>query len=126
MLEKFLEIMSAILKSLTDINEEQIMANVEFETVTIIVAGLKLVKIGLEKLCSRNGTLLTAEGVLSFVIGELNEQNSEFANNIKYSLIHKELRRDAALKLNGLHAIPEFWGKIRSSCSYCRYFAIAY
>ncbi|GFX26762.1 uncharacterized protein TNCV_1839351 [Trichonephila clavipes] len=37
------------------------MANVEFETVTSIVAGLKPVKIGLEKLCSRNATLLTAE-----------------------------------------------------------------
>ncbi|GFT71633.1 BED-type domain-containing protein [Trichonephila clavipes] len=47
------------------------------------------VKIGLEKLCSRNATLLTAEGVFSFVIGELNGQNSEFAKNMKYSLIQR-------------------------------------
>ncbi|GFU17586.1 uncharacterized protein TNCV_3989081 [Trichonephila clavipes] len=75
MLERFLEIKSTISKALIDIKEEQMMVNVEFETVTTIVKGLKPVKIGLEKLCSRNATLLTAEGVFSFVIGELNEQN---------------------------------------------------
>ncbi|GFT46239.1 uncharacterized protein TNCV_3126171 [Trichonephila clavipes] len=88
MLERFLEIKSAISKALIDIKEEQMMVNVEFETVTTIVKGLKPVKIGLEKLCSRNATLLNAEGVFSFVTGELNEQNSEFAKNMKYSLIH--------------------------------------
>ncbi|GFX27899.1 uncharacterized protein TNCV_3083221 [Trichonephila clavipes] len=88
-LERFLEIKSTISKALIDIKEEQMMVNVEFETVTTIVKGLKPVKIGLEKLCSRNATLLTAEGVFSFVIGELNEQNSEFAKNMKYSLIQR-------------------------------------
>ncbi|GFS89091.1 uncharacterized protein TNCV_1258471 [Trichonephila clavipes] len=89
MLERFLEIKSAISKALIDIKEEQMMVNVEFETVTTIVKGLKPVKIGLEKLCSRNATLLTAESVFFFVIGELNEQNSEFAKNMKYSLIQR-------------------------------------
>ncbi|GFV59624.1 uncharacterized protein TNCV_228651 [Trichonephila clavipes] len=56
MLERFLEIKSAILKALIGIKEEQLMDNVEFETVTTIVAGLNPVKIGLEKLCSRNAT----------------------------------------------------------------------
>ncbi|GFT87423.1 uncharacterized protein TNCV_4050691 [Trichonephila clavipes] len=88
-LERFLEIKSAISKALIGIKEEQMMVNVEFETVTTIVKGLKPVKIGLEKLCSRNATLLTAEGVFSFVIGEFNEQNSELAKNMKYSLIQR-------------------------------------
>ncbi|GFV03882.1 uncharacterized protein TNCV_4694411 [Trichonephila clavipes] len=74
------------------------MANVEFETVTTIIAGLKPVKIRLEKLCSRNATLLNVEGVFSFVIGELSEQNLEFAKNMKYSLIQKiNERRDVNL-----------------------------
>ncbi|GFX59619.1 hypothetical protein TNCV_3753841 [Trichonephila clavipes] len=55
--------------------KEQMMANVEFEAMTTIVTCLKRVKIGLEKLCSRSETLLTVEGVFSFVIEELNEQN---------------------------------------------------
>ncbi|GFU67639.1 uncharacterized protein TNCV_1643881 [Trichonephila clavipes] len=37
----------------------------------------------------RNATLQTTEGVFSFVIGELNEQNPEFAKNMKYSLIQR-------------------------------------
>ncbi|GFW49942.1 uncharacterized protein TNCV_2315241 [Trichonephila clavipes] len=74
---------------MVDIKEEQIMANVEFETVTAIVTVLKPVKLDLEKLCSRNAIFLTAEGVFSFVNGELNEQNSEFVKNMKYSLIQR-------------------------------------
>ncbi|GFW58179.1 uncharacterized protein TNCV_2743231 [Trichonephila clavipes] len=65
------------------------MANVEFENVTAIVAGLKPVKIGLEKFFGQNGTLLIAEGVFSLLIGEFNEQNSEFAKNTKHSLIQR-------------------------------------
>ncbi|GFV88399.1 uncharacterized protein TNCV_1242121 [Trichonephila clavipes] len=89
MLERFLEIMPAILKELIDIKEAQMMVDVEFETVATTVAGLKPVQIGLEKLCSRNATLLTAEEIFSFVIGELNEQNSEFAKSMKHSLIQR-------------------------------------
>ncbi|GFT79858.1 uncharacterized protein TNCV_4597791 [Trichonephila clavipes] len=66
-LERFLEIKSAISKALIDIKEEQMMVNVEFETVTTIVKGLKPVKIGLEKLCCRNATLLAAEGLMQYL-----------------------------------------------------------
>ncbi|GFU89360.1 uncharacterized protein TNCV_1783421 [Trichonephila clavipes] len=48
MLERFLGIKSVISKALIDIKEEQMMVNVEFETVTTIVKGLKSVKIGLK------------------------------------------------------------------------------
>ncbi|GFV00370.1 uncharacterized protein TNCV_3643481 [Trichonephila clavipes] len=82
MLERSLEIKPVVSKASINIKEEQMTANVELETVTTIVAGLKPVTIVLEKLCSRN-----AEGVFfPFFIGELNEQNSEFAKNM-YSLI---------------------------------------
>ncbi|GBN83156.1 hypothetical protein AVEN_195244-1 [Araneus ventricosus] len=80
MLERFLEIKSAISKALVDITEEQILANVEFETLTATETGLKPVKIGLEKLCSR-------KRLFTFTIGELNQQNSEFAKNMKCSLV---------------------------------------
>ncbi|GFT33121.1 uncharacterized protein TNCV_1264821 [Trichonephila clavipes] len=48
MLERFLEIKSAISKALIDIKEEQMMVNVDFEIVTTIVKDLRPVKIGLE------------------------------------------------------------------------------
>ncbi|GFX04325.1 uncharacterized protein TNCV_3974731 [Trichonephila clavipes] len=125
MLERFLEIKSAISKALIDIKGEQRMTNAEFETgTTTIVTGLKPVKISLEKLCSRNATLLTEERVLSFVIGELNEQNSEFVKNMKHSLTQRiNERRD--INLIGLVQHLNFGEKIRISCSYCQYFAIA-
>ncbi|GFX86202.1 uncharacterized protein TNCV_2560841 [Trichonephila clavipes] len=114
MLERFLEIKSAISKALIDIKEEQMMVNVEFETVTTIVKGLKPVKIGLEKVCSRNATLLTAEGVFSFVIGELNEQNSEFAKNMKYSLIQR-INERLNVNLIGLMQYLNFGRKYKAA-----------
>ncbi|PRD18384.1 UNVERIFIED_CONTAM: hypothetical protein NCL1_60783 [Trichonephila clavipes] len=64
-LERFLELKSAILKALIDNKEEPMMANVRFEIATPTVAG-KPIKIGFEKLCSRSGILLTAEVAFSF------------------------------------------------------------
>ncbi|GFU96374.1 transposable element Tcb1 transposase [Trichonephila clavipes] len=101
MLERFLEIKSKILKALLDIKEEQMMANVEFKTVTTIVAGLKPVNISLEKLCSGNATFLTVEGVFSFVIGELKkyqfQQNSE-ALDAAVRFKQKSITKHEALK----------------------------
>ena len=65
------------------------MDNIEFETLTAIVVHLKPVKIGLVKLCSRDATLLIAEGAFAFVIGELNQQNSDFSKNSKCSLVYR-------------------------------------
>ncbi|GBM73491.1 hypothetical protein AVEN_203549-1 [Araneus ventricosus] len=88
-LERFLEMKLAISEALIDMTEEQILADVEFEALTAIVAGLKPVKIVLRKLCSRNATSLTAEGVCAFIFGELNQQNSEFAKNMKCSPVRR-------------------------------------
>ncbi|GBN29561.1 hypothetical protein AVEN_132357-1 [Araneus ventricosus] len=99
MIERFLDIKSAISKASIDIKEHQLLANVDSETLkNAIVGGLKPVKIDLEKLCSRNATLLTVEGVFAFNIRELNQRNSEFAKNIKYSLIQRiSERRNVSL-----------------------------
>ncbi|GFV02432.1 uncharacterized protein TNCV_1023601 [Trichonephila clavipes] len=90
------------------------MVNVEFETVTTIIAGLNPVKIGLETLCSLNASLLTAEGVFSFVIGELNEQNSEFAKNMKYSLIQR-INERRNVNLIGLTQYLNFGRKYKAA-----------
>ncbi|GBM39375.1 hypothetical protein AVEN_119038-1 [Araneus ventricosus] len=87
-LERFLEIKSAISKAFVDIKEQKILANAEFETLTATATGFKPVKIGPEKLCSRKATLITAE-IVSFIIGELNQQNSEFDKNMKCCLIQR-------------------------------------
>ncbi|GBN30491.1 hypothetical protein AVEN_137175-1 [Araneus ventricosus] len=85
---------SATSKAIIDIKEQEILANLEFETRITIVAGLKSLNIGLEKPCSRNAILLTAEGAFASIIRELNQHNSEIAKNMKWS---KELVRIAIL-----------------------------
>ncbi|GBM74952.1 hypothetical protein AVEN_18680-1 [Araneus ventricosus] len=97
-LERFLKIKSTISKALIVIKEKQILANVEVETLSAIVAGLKPVKIYLEKLFSRSATLVTAEGLFVFIIGELDQQNSEFPKNMKCSLVYRiSERRNVSL-----------------------------
>ena len=89
MLDRFLEIKSAISKALIDIKQQDVLDNIESETLTAIIASLKTVKIGLKKLCSRDVTLLTAEGVFSSIIQEINQQNLEFTKNLKSSLVQR-------------------------------------
>ena len=68
MLDRFFEIKLAILKAQIDIKQQDVLDNIEFETLIAIVASLKPVKIGLEELCSLDATLLTAKGVFAFII----------------------------------------------------------
>ncbi|GBN02680.1 hypothetical protein AVEN_22156-1 [Araneus ventricosus] len=114
MLERFLEIKPTISKTLIDVKEQKILANVEFETLTEIVAGLKPVKIGLEKLCSSNATVLTAEGVFAFIIGQLNKQNPEFAKDMKYSLVQR-IRERRNVSLVGLMHYLNFGRKYEAA-----------
>ncbi|GFU21888.1 uncharacterized protein TNCV_3283611 [Trichonephila clavipes] len=85
MLERFLEMKSAIIKALIDIKDERIMANVKSETVTTFVSGFKKVKISLEKLSSPNATLLIAEGVFSSVIWKI--ERTKFRICEKYEIL---------------------------------------
>ena len=54
-----------------------------------IVRALKPIQLGSVKPCSRDVTLLSAEGVFSFIIVELHEQNSEFSLKLKEALISR-------------------------------------
>ena len=86
MLERFLEIKSAISKALIDTGEQQNLNSEELKTLAEIVLCLKPVKMGLEKLCNRNSNLMTAEGVFDFIFSEVNQLNSGFSKDMKLSL----------------------------------------
>ena len=89
MLNRLLEINSTISKALIDIKQQNVLDNRKFETLTVIVADLKPVKNSLQKLCGRNETLLTVGGVFASVIRELNQENSDFFENLKCYLVRK-------------------------------------
>ena len=82
----FLEIKSVIPKALIDI-KQGILDSIEFETLIATITGLKSVKVGLEKLCSRDVTLLNSEATFTFAIWEIKQQNSGFSKNLKYSIV---------------------------------------
>lgn len=92
MLDRFLEIKSAVAKTLIDYKIKLDITDREYTALNDIVLALQPVKAGAERLCSRDATLLSAEGVFTFIINELNElieQNSIFAKKMKESLINR-------------------------------------
>lgn len=92
MLDRFLEIKSAVAKTLIDYKIKLDITDREYTALNDIVLALQPVKAGAERLCSRDATLLSAEGVFTFIINELNElieQNSVFAKKMKESLINR-------------------------------------
>ena len=88
MFDRLLEINSAISKALIDIEQKDVFDNIKFETIIVITADLKPVKIGFEKLCSRNETLLSDVGIFVFVIREWNNKTQNFLriSNVLISL----------------------------------------
>lgn len=108
MLEKNLEIKSEFSRALIAIKEQQTSADVKFESLAAIVADLRPVNTDLGKLCNQNTTLLIAKGGFAFIIGELNQQNSGFAKNMKYSLDHYiSERRNVSLRPRGISSVAQ-------------------
>lgn len=68
MLERFIQVKTALAKALIDLNSQLCISGIEFEQLDIIVRSLIPIRIGAEKLCSRDSTLLTAETIFSFMI----------------------------------------------------------
>ena len=87
MLERFLNVKSAILKAAKDLNMEIDLNEEEFEALQIIVQTLVPIKIGAEKLCKREINLLDSEIIFSFILSELNELKNPFSQAMKSSLI---------------------------------------
>ena len=91
MLERFIHVKSSVSKALIDYNEDENL-DLDREEVTVIrdiIAALEPIKVGAEKLGSRNSNLLSAECVFSFILGELNEINSPFSKILKESFTRR-------------------------------------
>ena len=73
----------------------------EYVAHTAIVCALKPIQLGSDELCSRDVTLLYAEGVFSFIIEELHEHNSAFYLNLREALIPRlnKIRQKALIGL---------------------------
>ena len=61
----------------------------EFGVISDLVKALQPVKVGAERLGNRSTTLLSSEGIFSFLLKELDEQNSPFSVRLKSSLFKR-------------------------------------
>ena len=89
MLERFLTLKNAIVKTAQQLNLDLNLTNTDFEALKDIVQTLIPIKIGSEKLCKRDTSLLDSKTVFNFIINELNEQKSVFSLAMKNSLIQR-------------------------------------
>ena len=89
MLERYFDLRSPVEKALIDYRINNPLSEAEYVALAAIVCALKPIKLGYEKLCSRNVTLLSAEGVFSSIIEELHEEKSAFSLKLKEALISR-------------------------------------
>ena len=89
MLERYLDLRFPVEKTLIDYKRNSLLCEAEYVALAAIVLALKPIQFGSEKLCSQDVRLLSAEGVFSFIIEELHEQNSAFSLKLKEALISR-------------------------------------
>ena len=89
MLERYLDLRSPVEKTLIDYKINNPLSGAEYVALAAIAGALKPIKFGSEKLCSRDMTLLSVEGVFTFTIEELHEQNSAFSLQLKEAIISR-------------------------------------
>ena len=83
MLERFLEIWPSVAKALIDFKYELSITKEELSAIQDIVSSLQPVKAGAEKWANREMTILGAEGVFSFILGELAAQKTPFTELLR-------------------------------------------
>ena len=78
MLHRCLDLCSPVEKTLIDYKINKPLSEAEYVVLAAIVCALKPIQLGSGKLCSRDLTLLIADGDFSLVIEEDPEQNCLF------------------------------------------------
>ena len=86
MIDGFLTLRSAVQKTMIDFKILIKFSEDEISALDNIVHALKPVEIGSQELCSRGATILSAEGIFSFILNELSKQNTVFSKNVMSAL----------------------------------------
>ena len=84
--ERYIDLRSPEEKTFIDYKINKPLSEAQYVALAAILRALKPIQLGPEKLCRRDVTFLTAEGVF-FIIEELHEQNSAFSLKLKEALI---------------------------------------
>ena len=93
MLDRFQALKNCVQKGLIDIKSTISFSDDEFILLSQVTSALHPVKLAVEKLCSRNINLFSADITLKFMLDEISSQNNSFSNALKASLITRIKQR---------------------------------
>ena len=93
MLQRFQSLKNCVRKGLIDINFDIQFSDNEMTLLSEITTALLPIKLAVEKLCSRNINLYTADNILKFMLDELFSQNSSLSSALKTSLLDRIKQR---------------------------------
>lgn len=86
MLERFYNLKNCIDKALIDIESEIKFSDNEWFIIKDLIANLQPFKLGVEALCRRESTLITADTTVQFILDKLQQQNTVLSNQLSQTL----------------------------------------
>ncbi|XP_060801934.1 uncharacterized protein LOC132903887 [Amyelois transitella] len=91
MLERFYNLKNCIDKALIDIESEIKFSDNEWFKINDLIASLQPFKLGVEALCRRESTLITADTTFQFILDKLQQKNTVLSNQLTQSL-HERIK----------------------------------
>lgn len=93
MLERFDKLVNCIRKNLIDIHSSLSIAEDEIITLKSVISALQPIKVAVAALCRRDIDLYVADLTLTFMLDEINSQNTSLSVELKDELIHRIMER---------------------------------
>lgn len=117
MLSRFYDVKSSISKALIDLKSNLHFTEVEWQKIEMLQRSLEPLKLGVEVLCRRDATLITAETTLKlFIMRKLKDENNSFSQSLITSLTKriKERRSIQSLVLMYLQNPCEYEKELKN------------
>lgn len=86
MIERYLQVSKPLSKALIDLQYPNPLSSEEIEVLQKMSEALKPIQLASDKLCSRDATLLTAEGIFSFLFKQLEKNQNQFSKDLLSAL----------------------------------------
>lgn len=118
MLSRFYDVKSSISKALIDLKSNLHFTEVEWQKIEMLQRSLEPLKLGVEVLCRRDATLITAETTLKlFIMRKLKDENNSFSQSLITSLTKriKERRSIQSLVLMYLQNPCEYEKELKKN-----------
>ncbi|KAF2891366.1 hypothetical protein ILUMI_14808 [Ignelater luminosus] len=100
MLQRFYNLKNCIDKALIDIGSDMKFSDEEWFMINDLIVNLQPFKLGVEALCRRESTLITADTTFRFILDKLQKQDTVLSNQLSKSL--RERIQERRTELTGV------------------------